>query len=79
MGGNISPIYDYYEKMYFCVSEMRKKVTGKRRDRREDFYMQRKEVKRDYGNVVLERKNFSRIILKYVLCGGRVEIVAPYP
>jgi len=61
---------------------MKRKVTGKREDRREDFYMQREEMKRtkrDYGNVVLERKNFPRIILKYVLCGGRVETVAPYP
>lgn len=60
---------------------MGKKVTGKQ-DRREDFYTRKKEMKRtkrDYGNVVLERKNFPRIILKYVLCGGRVEIVAPYP
>jgi len=40
---------------------------------------QMKRTKRDYGNVVLERKNFPHIILKYVLCGGRVEIVAPYP
>lgn len=78
-------VYNCYEKECIfekCKFKVRKKVTGKREDRGEDFSTRGKEMKRtkrDYGNVVLERKNFPRIIFKYVLRGGRVEIVAPYP
>lgn len=83
----ISDCYEKKKRTFVPIQNTREKLQGTE-DRREDFFIREKkrneekkgnETKRDYGNVVVERKNFPHIILKYVLCSGRVEIVAPYP
>lgn len=64
---------------------MGKKVTWKHWEIAEKIFMRERKKKRwkerneITETLLLERKNFPHIILKYVLCGGRVEIVAPYP